>query len=96
MAGRFNSIEPKILDDGVTFEILAENPVIQSRYIKFIPKVQVFIQQAFGNPNIRMTVRLTEATEHQKILSKYEQLQELYKEYEPLVKLQQVFGLEMN
>ena len=96
MAGRFNSIEPKILDDGVTFEILAENPVIQSRYIKFIPKVQVFIQQAFGNPNIRMTVRLTEATEHKKILSKYEQLQELYKEYEPLVKLQQVFGLEMN
>ena len=96
MAGRVNSIEPKILDDGVTFEILAENPVIQSRYIKFIPKVQVFIQQAFGNPNIRMTVRLTEATEHKKILSKYEQLQELYKEYEPLVKLQQVFGLEMN
>ena len=96
MAGRFNSIEPKILDDGMTFEILAENPVIQSRYIKFIPKVQVFIQQAFGNPNIRMTVRLTEATEHKKILSKYEQLQELYKEYEPLVKLQQVFGLEMN
>ena len=96
MAGRFNSIEPKILDDGVTFEILAENPVILSRYTKFIPKVQVFIQQAFGNPNIRMIVRLTEVTEHKKILSKYEQLQELYKEYEPLVKLQQVFGLEMN
>ena len=96
MAGRFNSIEPKILDDGVTFEILAENPVIQSRYAKFVPKVQMFIQQAFGNPNIRMNVRLTEVTERKKILSKYEQLQELYKEYEPLVKLQQVFGLEMS
>ncbi|MBR6198561.1 MAG: DNA polymerase III subunit gamma/tau [Bacteroidaceae bacterium] len=96
MAGRFNNIEPTILESGETFEILAENPVIESMYNKYVPRVQAFIQQAFGNPNIRMVVRLSEVTERKKILSKFEQLQELYKEYESLRKLQEAFGLEMS
>ena len=96
MAGRFNNIEPTILESGETFEILAENPVIESMYNKYVPRVQTFIQQAFGNPNIRMVVRLSEVTERKKILSKFEQLQELYKEYESLRKLQEAFGLEMS
>ena len=96
MAGRFNNIEPTILESGETFEILAENPVIESMYNKYVPRVQTFIQQAFGNPNIRMVVRLSEVTERKKILSKFEQLQELYKDYESLRKLQEAFGLEMS
>ena len=96
MAGRFNNIEPTILESGETFEILAENPVIESMYNKYVPRVQTFIQQAFGNPNIRMVVRLSEVTERKKILSKFEQLQELYKEHESLRKLQEAFGLEMS
>ena len=96
MASRFNNIEPTILESGETFEVLAENPVIQSMYNKYVPKVQAFIQQSFGNPNIRMVVRLSEVTERKKVLSKFEQLQQLYKDYDALVKLQKAFGLEMN
>ena len=96
MAGRFTTIEPKILDDGNTFEIPAENPVIQAMYNKYVQKVQAYIQNAFGNPNIRMTVRLTEAKEHKKVLSKFERLNELYKNYESLVKLKNTFSLEMD
>lgn len=96
MASRFSTIEPTILESKETFEIVADNPPIQAMYNKYVPKVQAFVQQAFGNPNIRMVVRLSEATEHKKVLSKYEQLQELYKNYDVLKRLQNTFDLEME
>lgn len=96
MASRFSTIEPNILESKETFEIIADNPPIQQMYSKYIPMVQTFVQQAFGNPNIRMVVRLSEATERKKILSKYEIFQELKKNYTTLAKLQKVFDLEMQ
>ncbi len=96
IAIRFNNLEPTILESGETFEIIADNPIIQDTYNKYVYSVQTYLQQAFGNPNIRMLVRLREAEEFKKPLSKYEQLKEMYNMNPALKKLQEAFDLDLD
>lgn len=75
------------------FEAVAENQIVLAQVQKNIPQITDFVCRFMGIDGIVMTVRLAEKKEHAKILSPYEQYNEMKKINESLTKLEEEFAL---
>jgi len=96
MAVRFTSIEPKILESGESFELIADNPNVMESLNKFVPQVESFLRRQLQNQNVKMLVRLREQTDRKRAFNKVEQFQMMCKENPALKKLQEVFSLDLE
>ena len=92
---QLNNMEPMLQEDGQTFLIIAENPIIQQELAKRKAAIELFLQQQLQNSNLRMTTRLREVTDKRRAFSRAEIFSQMLKESEPLRKLKEEFELEL-
>lgn len=89
------NISPKLLEDGITFEVVVDNEMAQKSLQKLIPQIENHLHNQLHNRKIRMTVRISEANEVIKAYSHRERFQMMSQKNPNLLKLREELGLEL-
>ncbi len=95
MANRLRDTEP-ILIDGNSFEVLANNELVESEFRAFIPRILPFMRQRLGNSSLTMDVRIRKQEEKQRAYNRVEQFNMMCQMNDALKLLQQEFDLELG
>ena len=88
------NMSPKLLND-TTFEIGVDNEMVAKYMNKLLPAIQEHLRTNLHNRKITMTVRILEAKEVVRAYSQVERFQLMSKKNPKLLKLREVFGLEL-
>lgn len=94
-AARMMNISPKLLND-TTFEIGVDNEMVAKYMNQLVPAIQDHLRKSLHNRKITMTVRILEAKEVVRAYSQVERFQLMSKKNPKLLKLREVFGLELS
>lgn len=93
-AARMMNMSPKLLND-TTFEIGVDNEMVAKYMNKLLPDIQEYLRTNLHNRKITMIVRILEAKEVVRAYSQVERFQLMSKKNPKLLKLREVFGLEL-
>ena len=93
IAMRMQNIRPKLLDE-TNFEVVVDNEITAKDFIAFIPEMQTYLRDQLKNRKIKMTVRVSEATENVRAFSRVEKFQMMAQKNSTLLQLKEAFGLE--
>ena len=93
-AARMMNISPKLLND-TTFEVGVDNNMVEKYMQQLLPDIQNYLREKLHNRKITMTVRVLEAKEMVRAYSHVERFQLMSKKNPKLLKLKEVFGLEL-
>ena len=93
-AARMMNIVPKLLND-TTFEVGVDNNMVEKYMNQLLPRIQAYLRDRLHNRKITMTVRVLEAKEVVRAYSHVERFQLMSKKNPKLLKLKEVFGLEL-
>ena len=93
-AARMMNITPKLLND-TTFEVGVDNNMVEKYMNQLLPRIQAYLRDRLHNRKITMTVRVLEAKEVVRAYSHVERFQLMSKKNPKLLKLKEVFGLEL-
>lgn len=94
MAQRMKITTPKLIKDE-TFEVIVDNEQVKIYMMQIAPHIEAHMRKKLHNRKICMTVRIAEATEATRIYSKPQQFLAMSKKNPALLKLKDVFGLEL-
>ena len=94
-AARMMNMSPKLLDD-TTFEIGVDNGMVEKYMNQLLPAIQAHLRERLHNRKITMKVRVFEAKEVVRAYSPVERFQLMSKKNPKLMKLKEVFGLELS
>ena len=94
-AARMMNIAPKLLND-TTFEVGVDNNMVEKYMNQLLPRIQAYLRDRLHNRKITMTVRVLEAKEVVRAYSHVERFQLMSKKNPKLMKLKEVFGLELS
>ena len=94
-AARMMNITPKLLND-TTFEVGVDNNMVEKYMNQLLPRIQAYLRDRLHNRKITMTVRVLEAKEVVRAYSHVERFQLMSKKNPKLLKLKEVFGLELS
>ena len=94
--GRMMAIAPKLLKDQTTFEIVVDNEMVMKYMQQLAPQIEEHMRRQLHNRKIKMTVRISEANENIRAYSHVERFQMMSKKNPDLMKLKEVFGLELS
>ena len=94
-ASRMMNIQPKLLND-TTFEVGVDNEMVEKHMTRLAPAIQNYLRDRLHNRKITMTVRVFEAKEVIRAYSPVERFQLMTKKNPKLMKLKEVFGLELS
>ena len=94
-SGRMMNITPKLLN-ATTFEVGVENEIVEKYMKGMIPSIQEYLRGHLHNRKITMTVRVLENTEMTRAYSHLERFQLMSKKNSKLLKLKEVFELELS
>lgn len=89
------NMSPRLLDDGITFEVVVDNEMAQKSMQKLIPQIEDHLHNQLHNKKIRMTVRISEANEVVKAYSHRERFQMMGQKNPNLLKLREELDLEL-
>lgn len=89
------NMSPRLLDDGITFEVVVDNEMAQKSMLKLIPQIEDHLHNQLHNKKIRMTVRISEANEVVKAYSHRERFQMMGQKNPNLLKLREELDLEL-
>ena len=95
LAMHMDHIEPKLLDDHTTCEVLVDNPTIKTQLERNAGKVESYLRSKLQNSKVKMTIRMREIAERPKIYNKVEQLNIMCQQSEALQKLRKELELEL-
>ena len=95
-AGRMMNIQPHLLSDKKTFEVVVDNELAQKYMQQLAPQIEAHLRQQLHNRQIRMTTRVSEANENIRAYSHVERFQMMSKKNPDLLKLKEAFGLELS
>ena len=95
MAQRMRGIEPILTEDTNTFEVIANNALVEQELNHISQRIEQYINQRIEGGNLGMSIRLRKATDKKLVYDSREQFQIMCKENEALLKLQEAFGLEL-
>ena len=93
-AARMMNMSPKLLDD-TTFEVGVDNGMVEKYMNQLLPAIQAHLRESLHNRKITMKVRVFEAKEVVRAYSPVERFQLMTKKNPKLMKLKEVFGLEL-
>ena len=93
-AARMMNMSPKLLDD-TTFEVGVDNGMVEKYMNQLLPAIQAHLRERLHNRKITMKVRVFEAKEVVRAYSPVERFQLMSKKNPKLMKLKEVFGLEL-
>ena len=94
-AARMMNITPKLLND-TTFEVGVDNGMVEKYMTQLAPSIQSYLREKLHNRKITMTVRVFEAKEVVRAYSHVERFQLMSKKNPKLMKLKEIFGLELS
>ena len=94
-AARMMNMSPKLLDD-TTFEVGVDNGMVEKYMNQLLPAIQAHLRERLHNRKITMKVRVFEAKEVVRAYSPVERFQLMSKKNPKLMKLKEVFGLELS
>ena len=94
-AARMMNIAPKLLND-TTFEVGVDNGMVEKYMNQLAPAIQSYLREKLHNRKITMKVRVFEAKEVVRAYSQVERFQLMSKKNPKLLKLKEVFGLELS
>ena len=94
IAKRMQIMRPTLLNNSTTFEVVVENEIIAKEFNALIPSVQNHLRTSLKNSKIVMTVRVSEATENVRAVSRVEKFQMMAQKNGALLQLKEEFGLE--
>ena len=94
-ASRMMNLQPKLLND-TTFEVGVDNSMVEKYMKQLLPNIQDYLREKLHNQKITMTVRVFEAKEVVRAYSQVERFQLMSKKNPKLMKLKEVFGLELS
>ena len=94
-AARMMNIAPKLLND-TTFEVGVDNGMVEKYMNQLAPTIQSYLREKLHNRKITMKVRVFEAKEVIRAYSQVERFQLMSKKNPKLLKLKEVFGLELS
>ena len=93
-AARMMNMSPKLLN-ATTFEVGVDNEMVEKYMTKLLPSIQAYLRERLHNRKLTMTVRIFEAKEVIRAYSHVERFQLMSKKNPRLLKLKEVFGLEL-
>lgn len=94
-ASRMMNLQPKLLND-TTFEVGVDNNMVEKYMKQLLPNIQNYLREKLHNRKITMTVRVFEAKEVVRAYSQVERFQLMSQKNPKLMKLKEVFGLELS
>ena len=94
-AARMMNIAPKLLND-TTFEVGVDNNMVEKYMQELLPTIQSYLREHLHNRKITMTIRVLEAKEMVRAYSHTERFQMMSQKNPKLLKLKEVFGLELS
>ena len=94
-ASRMMNLQPKLLND-TTFEVGVDNSMVEKYMKQLLPNIQDYLREKLHNQKITMTVRVFEAKEVVRAYSQVERFQLMSQKNPKLMKLKEVFGLELS
>ena len=94
-AARMMNIAPKLLNN-TTFEVGVDNNMVEKYMQDLLPAIQSYLREHLHNRKITMTIRVLEAKEMVRAYSHAERFQMMSQKNPKLLKLKEVFGLELS
>lgn len=71
VAMRMQNMRLSLLND-TTFEVVVDNEIIAKDFTALIPNIQAYLRGSLKNRKVTMTVRVSEATENVRAVSRVE------------------------
>lgn len=96
MANRMSNIDPELLPDGHSFEVLADNPTVEEQLRRFVPNIEQYLRQKLSNSSIHMLIRQRKIEEKRRAYNRVEQFTMMCEQNPALLKLKEEFGLELG
>jgi len=94
-AARMMNMAPKLLND-TTFEVGVDNGMVEKYMNQLAPAIQNYLREKLHNRKITMKVRVFEAKEVVRAYSHVERFHLMSKKNPKLMRLKEVFGLELS
>lgn len=94
IAMRMQNIRAALLND-TTFEVVIDNELVAKDFTALIPELQTYLRERLRNRKVKMTVRVSEATENIRAFSRVEKFQMMAQKNSALLQLKEEFGLEL-
>ena len=94
-AARMMNMAPKLLND-TTFEIGVDNEMVAKYMNQLIPTIQKYLRESLHNRKITMTIRILESKEIVRAYSQVERFKLMSQKNPKLLKLREIFGLELS
>ena len=95
-AGRMMNLQPRLLSDQKTFEIVVDNELAQKYMQQLTPQIEAHLHKQLHNRQIKMVTRVSAANENMRAYSHVERFQMMSKKNPELIKLKETFGLELS
>lgn len=95
-AARMRNIHPHLLEDGVTFEVVVDNEMVQKYMANLSASIETHLRDRLHNRKITMKVRVSAPNENVRAYSHLERFQMMSKKNPALLKLKEELGLELS
>ena len=95
-AARMRNIHPHLLEDGVTFEVVVDNGMVQKYMQNLSAGIEAHLRERLHNRKITMKVRVSEQGENVRAYSHLERFQMMSQKNPSLLKLKEELGLELS
>lgn len=95
-AARMRNIHPHLLEDGVTFEVVVDNEMVQKYMANLSASIEAHLRNRLHNRKITMKVRVSAPNENVRAYSHLERFQMMSKKNPALLKLKEELGLELS
>ena len=92
---RMKNSSPKLLSD-TSFEMVVDNEIVAKDITTMIPKIQNYLRTQLHNNKVTMTVRVSDAQETVRAYSRVERFKMMVQKNPDLMKLKEIFGLELS
>lgn len=95
LSARMDQNLPSLLSDGVTIEILADNPMVEELYKRNATTILQLLQSSFSKTNLRLSTRVREHEERPAQLTTHQLYHKMCEENEALKHLNEEFQLDV-
>ncbi|NDV66934.1 DNA polymerase III subunit gamma/tau [Bacteroides sp. 224] len=95
MKVRMQNMRVKLID-ATTFEVVVDNELAAKNFMALGPEIEAHLRKQIRNSQIKMSVRITEAAEIKRPITKSEKYLAMAEKNKALIELKETFGLEFN
>ena len=95
LAQRMKAIEPKLMEDGNSFEVIANNNLVAEELLRKAPVIEQYINQRVKGAAMKMKIRLRKVEDKKHSYTPQEAFRIMCKENDALLKLKEVLGLDI-